>query len=132
MTKKVNILQLEDNKGDVYLTGELLNQFSLDHELNDVSNGEDALNYLLNEGEFKEAQKPDLILLDLNMPKMNGREFLDEIKKHDKIKNIPIIVTTTSPVDESLTEDKDLNVVAYMRKPIDVNTLVQKISGFTQ
>lgn len=110
------ILLVEDNRGDVRLIQEALKETTVAHQMVAVKNGIEAMSYLRREGEYAGAQRPDLIMLDLNLPKKDGREVLAEIKTDPKLKRIPVVVLTTSKNQEDVCCSYDLHVNAYITK----------------
>jgi len=131
--KVAEILLVEDNPGDVRLTLEAFKEGKMINNLNVVKNGVEAMAFLQREGEYADAPQPDIILLDLNMPKMDGREVLAEIKKDDSLKHIPVIVLTTSEAEQDIFKSYDLHANCYITKPVDLdqfNTVVKSIKDF--
>ena len=131
--KPVEILLVEDNKGDVGLIEEVFEEAKIKNSLHVAEDGEEAMLYLRREGKFLSSPHPDLILLDLNLPKKDGREVLKEIKKDSNLKNIPLIVLTTSTADKDILRAYDLHANAYITKPIDFNEfmkVVESIANF--
>ena len=112
------ILLVEDNPGDVELTREALADAKLLNNLYVVADGMDAVAFLRRQGQYANAPRPDLILLDLNLPKKDGREVLAEIKGDDNLKIIPVIVLTTSETDEDILKSYKLNANCYITKPV--------------
>jgi CheY-like chemotaxis protein len=132
-TKAVDILLVEDNPGDVRLTQEAFRDSKLPVKLNVVMDGEDALNYLYCRPPYEGATRPDIILLDLNIPKKDGREVLSEIKNDSSLKYVPVVVLTTSNAEQDIVRTYNLNVNAYINKPVDFDKffdIVQKIEEF--
>jgi two-component system, chemotaxis family, response regulator Rcp1 len=128
-----SILLVEDNAGDVRLTREALREADLAVELTAVPDGEQALAFLRNEGEHAGATRPDLILLDLNLPKKNGLEVLEEIRHDPALRTTPVIMLTTSSSARDVTASYDRGVNCYVVKPLDLDDfteLVQAINGF--
>jgi len=129
----VEILLVEDNPGDQRLTREALKEGKIKNNLNIVSDGELAIEYLRKEGKFSDATRPDLILLDLNLPKKDGYEVLSVIKSDNNLKRIPVVVLTTSSADEDIMESYNLNVNCYITKPVDFDqftNIVKQIGQF--
>jgi chemotaxis family two-component system response regulator Rcp1 len=125
----VEILLVEDNPGDTRLTVEALKESKINNTLNCVEDGNQALAYLKKEGKYKDAIKPDLILLDLDLPNMSGRELL-EIVKHDRgLRSIPIVVLTISESDKDVMRSYDMQANAYVRKPIDLDQFVKVVQS---
>ena len=118
LVKPIDILLVEDNMGDARLTAEALKDARVLNRLHHVTNGEEALTYLRQEIPHQATAGPDLILLDLNMPRMDGREFLVHIKADESLRRIPIIVLTTSEAEEDVLRSYDLHANAYVTKPV--------------
>ncbi len=117
------ILLVEDDRGDQELTKRALEEGKIDNKLIIVNDGEEALDYLLRRGEYEDPLKsprPDLILLDLNMPKVDGKQVLKEIQKYDELKRLNIVVLTTSTRDEDVVRSYDLGVKSFITKPVDM------------
>ena len=126
-TNELKVLLAEDDHDDRYLIGEAFEESGYDNQLFIVSNGEELLDYLKNRGKFTDIGKyprPSVILLDLNMPLMDGREALAEIKKDPELKRIPIIVLTTSKADEDINETYELGITGFITKPMKFSELV--------
>lgn len=117
----IEILLVEDNPGDIRLTEEILHEGNILKNLNIVEDGVEALSFLRKEGKYINAPTPDLILLDLNLPKKDGRELLIDIKNDINLKKIPVIVLTTSRADEDIAKVYNLNANCYVSKPMDLN-----------
>lgn len=129
----IEILLVEDNPGDVRLTKKGLQQGKVLNNLNVVPNGIEAMSFLRQEGEYADAPRPDLVLLDLDMPKMDGREVLQEIKTDPDLKRIPVVVLTSSDAEEDIAKSYDLHANAYLTKPVDFDGLLEvinRIEGF--
>lgn len=129
----VEILLVEDNPGDVRLTQEALNDSKLRNNLSVVRDGVEAIEFIRRQGKYKDAPYPDLILLDLNLPRKSGREVLEEIKNDDSLKRIPIVVLTTSDDEKDILSSYNLHANCYITKPVDLNhfiTIVKTIEGF--
>ena len=118
--KPIEILLVEDNPGDVRLTQEALKEGKVLNQMDIASDGVDALAYLRRTGSHIHAPRPDLILLDLNLPKKNGREVLAEIKSDASLKRIPVVVLTTSSAEQDILESYDLHANAFITKPVDL------------
>ena len=119
--KKINILMVEDNPADALLTREILSESEKNsYEVNTVKNGSEALAFLHRMNGYEHAPRPDLILLDLNLPKMHGFDFLTEIRKDINLTAIPVAVLTTSEVEKDIDRAKELGVSGYLLKPIDL------------
>jgi two-component system, chemotaxis family, response regulator Rcp1 len=129
----VEILLVEDNPADVRLTKEALKEDKLHNNLNVVKDGVEALAYLRREGHFEKAVRPDLILLDLNLPKKDGREVLKEIKEDEDLRCIPVVVLTVSEAEGDILRSYDLHANCYITKPLDLNQfskVVKSIQDF--
>lgn len=120
----VEVLLVEDDPGDVLMTREAFEEHKLRNHLNVVSDGVEALAYLRGEGQYAGATRPDLILLDLNLPRRDGREVLREVKADDQLRRIPIVVLTTSEAEEDVLRSYDLHANAYITKPVDFERFV--------
>ncbi|MFG0330338.1 MAG: response regulator [Phycisphaerales bacterium] len=125
--RPVEILLVEDNPGDVRLTREALLDAKVVNNLNVVSDGEKAIQFLLQENGYGGAPVPDLILLDLNLPRKGGREVLEEIKSHEQLRAIPIVVLTTSTNDEDVLSAYQLHANCYITKPVDFDQFLRVI-----
>ena len=127
------ILLVEDNPGDVRLTSEALKEGKVLNNLHVAGDGVEALAFLRREGEYSHAPRPDLILLDLNLPKKDGREVLSELKADDELKRIPVVILTTSKAEEDVLKTYDLHANCYITKPVDLEQfihVVQAIENF--
>ncbi|MCK9896658.1 response regulator [Frankia sp. AgB32] len=120
----VEVLLVEDDPGDVLMTREAFEDHKLRNHLNVVSDGVEALAYLRGEGQYAGATRPDLILLDLNLPRRDGREVLREVKGDERLRRIPIVVLTTSEAEEDVLRSYDLHANAYITKPVDFERFV--------
>lgn len=125
--KAIEILLVEDNPGDVRLTLEAFNEGRMVNNLSVVEDGVEAMAYLRQEGQYAEASRPDLILLDLNLPRKHGREVLTEIKDHPNLKRIPVVVLTTSEAEQDVLESYDLHANCYITKPVDLEQFIQVV-----
>ena len=123
----VQILLVEDSPGDVRLTQEALRDAKIANELHVAEDGEAAMRFLRREGEHVDAPRPDLILLDLNLPRKDGREVLEELKSDEQLRRIPVIVLTTSVADRDIARSYDLHVNCYITKPIDLGEFIQVV-----
>ncbi len=121
------ILLVEDNPGDVRLTIEASKENKMYNNISVVSDGVEALAFLRREEEYADAPRPDLILLDLNLPKKDGRQVLAEIKNDDNLRRIPVIVLTTSQAEEDILKAYDLNVNCYISKPVDLDQFIKVV-----
>jgi len=130
---KITILLIEDNPGDVRLTQEAFKEGKKNVNLDVVMDGVEAINYLYKKDQYSNKESPDLILLDLNLPKMDGREVLEKVKNDDTLRMIPIIVLTTSDADQDILKSYNLHVNCYLNKPVDFDKffdIIQKIEDF--
>jgi two-component system, chemotaxis family, response regulator Rcp1 len=132
MSKPVTILLVEDNLGDVELTREGLEEGKVLNELHVVHDGEAALAFLRREGVHAAAPRPDLILLDLNLPRMDGHEVLAAIKGEERLRSIPVVVLTTSKADEDILQSYDLHANCYISKPINFGSFIDVVKGIEQ
>ena len=129
----IQVLLVEDNPGDVRLTKEALKEGKLLNQLTVVSDGVEALSFLRKEGIYADALQPELILLDLNLPKKDGREVLAEIKADPNLRRIPVVVLTTSSSEEDILRIYDLHANCYITKPVDLEQfmgVVKSIEDF--
>jgi two-component system response regulator len=125
--RPIEILLVEDDPGDVLITTEALEQSKLATTLHTVENGEQAVSYLRREGEYADAVRPDLVLLDLNLPRRDGREVLADIKADPDLRRIPVVVLTTSSAEEDVVRSYDLHANAYVTKPVDFDNFVRVV-----
>ena len=128
-TTPVEILLVEDNPGDVRLTQEALKESKVTNNLSVAEDGVEALAFLKREGEYADAPRPDLLLLDLNLPKKDGRELLEEIKADDNLKRIPVVVLTTSKAEEDILRMYDQHANCYITKPIDFDQFIDVVKS---
>jgi CheY-like chemotaxis protein len=129
----IEILLVEDDPGDVVMTREGLSDSKLLHNLHVVVNGEEAVAYLRQQAPFETAPRPDLVLLDLNLPRLDGREVLAIVKADPELRRIPIVVLTTSEAEEDILASYDLHANAYVTKPVDFDsfvTIIRRIDDF--
>jgi CheY-like chemotaxis protein len=122
----INVLLVEDDPGDVLMTREAFEEY-LNNRLDVVSDGSEALAYLRREPPYADAPRPDLILLDLNLPRRDGREVLAEVKADESLQHIPVIVLTTSRADEDVLRSYQLHANAYVTKPVDFDGFIEAI-----
>lgn len=129
----IEILLVEDNPGDVRLTQEALRDSKLHNRLSVVEDGVEALAFLRREGHYADSPRPDIILLDLNLPRKSGREVLEEIKQAEELKRIPVVVLTTSEDERDVMASYNLHANCYITKPVDLSqfiTIVRNIKEF--
>jgi CheY-like chemotaxis protein len=124
--RTINVLLVEDDPGDVLMTREAFEEY-LHNRLDVVTDGAAALDYLRNEEPYADAPLPDLILLDLNLPRRDGREVLQEIKADPNLRHIPVIVLTTSRAEEDVLRSYRLHANAYVTKPVDFEGFIEAI-----
>jgi len=125
----IDILLVEDNQGDIRLTQEVFKDCRIRNELHICNDGEQAMDYLLLRGKYVHAVRPDLILLDLNLPRKDGRQVLNEVKQHEVLKNIPIVVLTTSSAEQDILRSYNLHANCYITKPIDLVQFVRVVKS---
>lgn len=133
MDKGIEILLVEDDPGDVDLTQEILEEAKVMVNLNVVDDGIKAIEFLHREGQYAGVSRPDLILLDLNLPKKNGREVLAEVKSDENLRRIPVVILTTSDSDKDILETYGLGANCYVTKPVGLDQfaeIVKFIEGF--
>jgi len=123
----IEILLVEDNPGDVRLTREAMKEYKIINHLSVVSDGEAALDFLMKTGDYRDAPTPDLILLDLNLPKKDGREVLIEIKQNPKTRKIPVVVLSTSESDADILASYENHANCYISKPIDFDQFIRVV-----
>ena len=123
----IEVLLVEDDPGDVLMTQEAFEEHKVRNRLTVVSDGAEALAYLRREGQYKDAVRPDLILLDLNLPRRDGREVLEEVKKDNDLCRIPVVVLTTSAADEDILRSYELHANAYVTKPVDFDHFIEVV-----
>lgn len=116
----IQVLLVEDSPADIRLTQEALRDGKIVNELHVARDGDEALNYLKQRGDFTAALRPDLIILDLNLPKRDGKEVLAELKKDPSLRSIPVAVLTTSAAERDIIDSYDLGANCYLTKPVDL------------
>lgn|SRR5574340_280111 len=127
LVKPIEILLVEDNPGDVRLTREALKEAKVINNLNVIKDGMEALAYLRKEGPYAAAPRPHLILLDLNLPKRDGREVLATIKADEALKRIPVVVLTTSQDEQDVLKSYNLHANCYITKPVDLDQFIRVV-----
>lgn len=125
--RPIEILLVEDDPGDTLITREALEHSKVANVLHCVTNGEDALSFLRRQQDHRDVPRPDLVLLDLNLPRRDGREVLREIKNDDELRRIPVVVLTTSQSEEDVLRSYDLHANAYVTKPVDFDRFVEVV-----
>ena len=123
--RPVEILLVEDNPGDVRLTQEALKEGKVYNDLSVVEDGVEAMAFLRREGEYADAPRPDMILLDLNLPKKDGREVLEEVKADERLRRIPVVVLTTSQDEQDVLKAYDFHANCYITKPVDFDQFIR-------
>ncbi len=129
----IEVLLVEDDPGDVLMTQEAFEEHKVRNNLAVVNDGSEAIAYMRREGQYADAPRPDLVLLDLNLPRRDGREVLAEIKNDPDLRQIPVVVLTTSQADEDIVRSYQLHANAYVTKPVDFErfiTVVRQIDEF--
>ena len=127
LPRPVEVLLVEDDPGDVLMTQEAFADYKIANRLTVVSNGEDAISYMRKRDRFADATTPDLVLLDLNLPRRDGREVLQDIKADPELRRIPVVILTTSEAEADVIAAYDLHANAYVRKPVDFEQFVAAV-----
>jgi chemotaxis family two-component system response regulator Rcp1 len=127
--RPIEILLVEDSASDVRLTREAMNTAKVLNNLNDVRDGVEALAYLHREGKYASAIRPDLVLLDLNMPRKDGREVLAEIKADPDLKRIPVVILTVSDSEEDILKSYNLHANCYITKPVNLDQFLKVVES---
>lgn len=127
--RPIEILLVEDNPGDVRLTIEALKESKIRNRLHIARDGEEAMDFVRHRGEFTDAPRPDVILLDLNLPRKDGREVLKEIKEDENLKRIPVAVITISSAEEDILKSYNLHANCYIQKPIGIDQFVKVVQS---
>lgn len=127
LIKPIEILLVEDNPGDARLVREMFREAKLSNGLNIVGDGVEAMAYLRREGDYAGVPRPDLVLLDLNLPRKDGREVLAEMRQDATLRRVPVVVLTGSKAEEDILKAYDLNADAYLSKPIDLNQMIKLV-----
>jgi CheY-like chemotaxis protein len=133
MSRPIEVLLVEDNPGDVRLTREALKEGKVHNNLHVAPDGVEALAFLRREGKYADAVRPDLILLDLNLPRKGGREVLEEVKGDPALRHIPVVILTSSQAEQDIARAYDLHANCYITKPVDLDqfiTVVKSIEDF--
>ena len=127
--KPIELLLVEDSEPDVRLTIEALHEAKVKNRLWVVEDGVEAIDFLRRQGKYADSPRPDLILLDLNLPRKDGRQVLKEIKADDSLKRIPVVVLTTSKSEEDVLRAYDLHANCYITKPVDFNRFMEVVKS---
>jgi CheY-like chemotaxis protein len=132
LVRSIDILLVEDNPGDARLAKEALAESKIKNNLHFVGDGEEASDFLFRKGKFENAPRPDLILLDLNLPKKDGRELLAEIKNDPHLKRIPVVILTTSKAEEDIIKTYNLHANCYITKPLDLDQFMKVVRSIEE
>ncbi len=127
--ESVHILLVEDNEGDILLIEEAFEEARLINTISVLRNGEAAIQFLEQEGEYENAKPPDLIILDVNLPRKNGHEVLEYVKTNDDFKQIPVIMLTTSSSNKDIERSYENHANCYITKPVDVDDFMEAVMG---
>ncbi|MGA2798620.1 MAG: response regulator [Thermoguttaceae bacterium] len=130
--RAIEILLIEDNPGDVDLTKEALQDAKVRNRLNVVDDGAKAVEFLYKRGEYADAPRPDIILLDLNLPKKDGRQVLEEIKADPQLAEIPVVILTTSQAEEDIIRSYQLHANCYITKPVDFKQFMHVVKSIEE
>ena len=128
-SRPIEILLVEDNPGDVFLTKKAFEKTKMANHMMVATDGEMALEMLYKKGEYSDLNSPDIILLDLNLPKKDGREILEEVKQDPKLKRIPVVVLTSSKAERDIVATYDLHASSYIVKPVDLSKFAQIVES---
>lgn len=126
--KHAHILLVEDNEGDILLTTEALNEGKIVNTVSVVKNGKDAVDFLFKNGDFKNVETPDLVLLDINLPLKNGHEVLQLIKSDERTRHIPVIMLTTSSSENDVKKSYKYHANCYITKPVEVDEFIDAVT----
>jgi chemotaxis family two-component system response regulator Rcp1 len=127
--RPIEILMVEDNPGDVRLTVEALKEGKVRNNFHTVEDGVEAMAFLRRQGRYAESPRPDLVLLDLNLPKMNGREVLAEIKEDPELRRIPVVILTVSKAEQDILKSYNLHANCYITKPVDLDQFLEVVKS---
>jgi CheY-like chemotaxis protein len=125
----IDILLVEDNPGDVRLTREIFKDGRVPNQLHVCGDGVEALDYLYQRGQYEGVPRPDMVLLDLNLPRKDGREVLNEVKQDALLRTIPIVILTTSAAEEDILQSYNLHANSYITKPVDLGQFVRVVNS---
>lgn len=127
--RPIEILMVEDNPGDVRLTVEALKEGKIRNNFHTVEDGVEAIAFLRRQGQYADVPRPDLILLDLNLPKKNGREVLAEIKEDPELRRIPVVILTVSQAEQDILKSYNLYANCYITKPVDLDQFLEVVKS---
>jgi two-component system, chemotaxis family, response regulator Rcp1 len=130
--KPIEILLVEDNPGDARLTREALAQSKVRNNMHHAKDGEEAIAFLRRQGPFADVPTPDLVLLDLNLPRLGGREVLEDIKRDPALMHIPVVILTSSQAEEDIIRSYQLHANCFITKPVDLEQLTKVVQGIEQ
>ena len=125
--KPIEILLVEDNPGDIRLTQEAFKEGKIKNNLYVAKDGVEAIEFLRHQGKYSDSPRPDLILLDLNMPRKSGKEVLEEIKIDEELRRIPVVILTTSKAEEDIFRSYDLHANCFITKPVDMDQFIDVV-----
>jgi CheY-like chemotaxis protein len=125
--RSIEVLLVEDDPGDVLMTKEAFQDYKLSNQLHVVTDGAEAMDFLRRQGEHADKPRPDLVLLDLNLPRMDGREVLQAIKSDPELASIPVVILTTSEAEEDVLRSYSLHANAYVTKPVDFERFIEVV-----
>ncbi len=125
-----DVLLVEDNPGDVRLTREAFSEGRIENTLHVANDGAEALDFIHQRGEYEDAPRPDIVLLDLNLPRKSGEEVLEEIRSDDDLEHLPVIVLTSSEAEEDVVKSYELCANAYLTKPVDPSEFIETVRSF--
>ena len=125
--REIQVLLVEDDPGDVLMTREAFEDYKVHNQLHVVNDGEQAMAFLRQEGDYADLPRPDLVLLDLNLPRMDGRQVLDAIKSDPELSSIPVVVLTTSEAEDDVLRSYSLHANAYVTKPVDFERFIDVV-----
>ncbi len=129
MTAAIDILLVEDNEGDVHLTLEALKKAKVRNRVHTTTDGVEAMQFLRREKPYADAPRPDLVLLDLNLPNMDGREVLEAMKSDPSLRSIPVVIVTSSAAEQDIVKTYALNANCYVTKPVDLQQFLHVIGS---
>ncbi|MBW3468652.1 response regulator [Arthrospiribacter ruber] len=132
MNKEIHILLVEDNEGDILLTKEALDERNIKNQLSVARDGEEALDFIYQRGKFEHVKEPDLVLLDINLPKLNGHEVLQTIKSDKKYRHIPVLMLTTSSSSKDIFASYDKHANSFITKPLEVDSFQEAIASIEE